>query len=90
MVKRYSVEGITGNVSQLARHFGVVGVDTALTRVRAGWDIKDAVTKASTSEKRQKCCEQCKAFVAVAAKQCGECGHTFPRTANIRKQLGLG
>lgn len=39
------VQGVTGSIRGLARHFGVIGERVACLRVQRGWSVEDAVTK---------------------------------------------
>lgn len=45
-----TVQGVTGSIRSLSRHFGVVGERVACLRVQRGWSVEDAVTKPPESK----------------------------------------
>lgn len=42
--RKYSVQGVTGTLSELTAHFGVCKYDTVRKRVDSGWAVEAAVT----------------------------------------------
>lgn len=42
-VKQYEVQGYTGNLKELCRHFGIVSAPTAYYRIEHGMSVEDAV-----------------------------------------------